>query len=68
MIEDKAASEFVDKKRELDDEFLSYKNAGEPLDKALDLINHYLDYVEIAYPESLIAEAKAIIMNNCRNI
>lgn len=62
MIEDNAASEFVEKKRELDDEFLSYKNAGEPLDKALNLINHYLDYVEIAYPESLIAEAKAIII------
>lgn len=63
MIEDNSAPEFVEKKRALDDEFLSYKNAGEPLDKALDLINHYLDYVEIAYPESLVAEAKAIIMS-----
>lgn len=36
MIEDTAASEFVEKKSTLDDEFLSYKNAGEPLDKALE--------------------------------
>lgn len=62
MIEDNTAPEFIEKKRALDDEFLSYKNAGEPLDKALNLINHYLNYVEIAYPESLISEAKAIIM------
>lgn len=61
MIEDNAAPEFVEKKRALDDEFLSYKNAGEPLDKATELINHYLDYVEISYPERLVAEAKAII-------
>ena len=63
MIEDNVAREFVEKKQMLEDEFLSYKNAGEPLDKAISLINRYLDYVEISYPERLVAEAKAIIMS-----
>lgn len=61
MIEDKAAPEFVEKKRSLDDEFLSYKNAGEPIEKAAALIDRYLSFVEIPYPKNVVAEAKAII-------
>lgn len=61
MIEDTVAPEYVEKKRSLDDEFLSYKNAGEPLDKAARLINRYLSFVEIPYPKDIVAAAKAII-------
>ena len=61
MIEDKAAPEFVEKKRSLDDEFLSYKNAGEPIEKAAALIDRYLGFVEIPYPKNIVTEAKAII-------
>lgn len=61
MIEDTAAPEYVEKKRSLDDEFLSYKNAGEPIDKAATLIDRYLSYVEIPYPKDIVAAAKAII-------
>lgn len=61
MIEDKAAPEFVEKKRSLDDEFLSYKNAGESIEKAAALIDRYLSFVEIPYPKNVVAEAKAII-------
>ena len=60
MIEDTVASEFVDTKRKLDDEFLSYRNAGEPIDKAAALIARYLS-VEIPYPTEIIDTAKAII-------
>ena len=62
MIADDAAPEYVEKKRILDDEFFSYKNSGESLDKAAALIKHYLEYIEIPYPEKLISEAKAIII------
>ena len=62
MIEDGTASRFINIKRELDDEFLSYKNAGEPIDKAAALINRYLGYVEIPYPKKLVEAAKAIIL------
>lgn len=64
MIEDKAAPEFVEKKRSLDDEFFSYKNAGEPISKAAILIDRYLSFVEIPYPKNVVAEAKAIIAAN----
>lgn len=61
-IADQVAAEFVEKKRMLADEFLSYKNAGEPIEKAAELIGRYLSYAEISYPEQLVSEAKAIIL------
>lgn len=61
MIEDEAAPEFLEAKRSLGDEFLSYKNAGQPIDKAAALIDRYLSYVEIPYPQDTVAAAKAII-------
>lgn len=61
MIEDSAAPEYVENKRSLDDEFLSYKSAGEPIDKAVALIDRYLSYVEIPYPKESVAAAKAIL-------
>ncbi|MGN0441542.1 MAG: DEAD/DEAH box helicase [Acutalibacteraceae bacterium] len=61
MIEDETAPQYVASKRSLDDEFLSYKNAGEPIDKAAALIDRYLSYVEIPYPAEIVAVAKAII-------
>ena len=39
MIEDTVAPEYTERKRQLDDEFLSYKNAGEPIEKAAALID-----------------------------
>lgn len=62
MIEDETANKYVNIKRELDDEFLSYKNAGEPIDKAASLIDRYLGYVEIPYPKPLVESAKAILL------
>lgn len=61
MIEDEAAPQYIENKRSLDDEFLSYKNAGEPIDMAAALIDRYLSYVEIPYPKEIVAAAKAII-------
>ncbi len=61
MVEDVAAPEYIENKRCLDDAFLSYKNAGEPLDKAIALINKYLGFVDIPYPENLVETAKTII-------
>lgn len=60
-IEDETAPAYVSKKRLLDDEYLSYKNAGEPIEKASALIDHYLSYVDIPYPKETVAIAKAII-------
>ena len=61
MIEDTTAPDFVEKKRILDDEYLSYKNAGESLQQAAALIEKYLNYIEIPYSKELLADAKAII-------
>lgn len=61
MIEDKTAPEYLETKRSLGDEFLSYKNAGQPIEKAAALINRYLSYVEIPYPQNVVVAAKAII-------
>ncbi len=61
MIEDTAAPSYVENKMSLDDEFLSYKNAGEPIDRAAALIDRYLSYVEIPYPKEIVVAAKAII-------
>lgn len=61
MIGNAVAPEFVKNKKRLDDAFLSYKNAGEPIDKAISLINEYLSYVEIPYPKEIVDVAKAIV-------
>lgn len=61
MIEDSAAPKYVENRRSLDDEFMSYKNAGEPIDKAAALIDRYLSFTEIPYPEGIVATSKAII-------
>ncbi|MGI6365911.1 MAG: DEAD/DEAH box helicase [Bacillota bacterium] len=61
MIEDETAPEFLEAKKSLGDEFLSYKNAGQPIEKAAALIDRYLSYVEIPYPQDTVAAAKAII-------
>lgn len=55
------APEYIDNKRRLDDAFLSYKNAGEPIDKAIALIRQYLSFVDIPYPQNVVDVAKAII-------
>ncbi len=60
-IESGVATEYTRTKRILDDEFLSYKNAGEPIEKAAALINHYLSFVDISYPEGIVTNAKALI-------
>jgi len=60
-IPNNAAKEFVTEKNILADEFLSYKNAGEPLEKAAQLINHYMSYESIVYPDNLVLKANKII-------
>lgn len=61
MIDDKVAKEFEDNKLKLHDEFLSYKNAGEPKDKGKELIKHYLSFIDIEYPENIISKAEKIL-------
>lgn len=60
-ITDNAAAEFILEKKALSDEFLSYKNSGESMEKAALLIKHYLSYEAIKYPQELVAKAKKII-------
>ena len=60
-IEDKAAIEFVENKKKLSDEYLSYKNSGETLELASELIKHYLAFTEITYPQKLVDAACAVI-------
>lgn len=61
LIEDKAAAEFVENKKKLSDEYLSYKNSGETLELASVLIKHYLSFTEITYPKELIDAANTVI-------
>lgn len=61
LIEDKAAAEFVENKKKLSDEYLSYKNSGETLELASELIKHYLSFTEITYPKELIDAANTVI-------
>lgn len=60
-MEDAVAPEYIKTKRVLDNEFLSYKNAGEPIEKAAALIDHYLRFVDISYPAYLVTQAKGIV-------
>lgn len=64
LMENDEARRYLECKRRLDDEFLSYKNAGEPIDQAAALIERYLDYADIHYTNDLVNEAKAIIAAN----
>lgn len=61
LIEDKAAAEYVEAKKLLSDEYLSYKNSGESLEIAASLIKHYLSFSEIHYPAELLDAANAVI-------
>lgn len=56
-----AASEYVAQKNLLNDEFISYKNAGEPIAKAAELVKHFLSFEAITYPQELVAKANKII-------
>ena len=56
-----AALEYISEKNALSDELLSYKNAGEPLEKAAALVKHYLSYEAINYPQDLVEKATRII-------
>lgn len=60
-IPDNVAREYISERNALTDEFLSYKNSGELLEKAALLIKHYLSYEAISYPDELVSEAKEII-------
>lgn len=61
LIVDKAAAEFVEDRKCLNDEYISYKNSGEPLELAAKLIKHYLSYTDICYQQELIAAANMVI-------
>lgn len=60
-IETQAAAEFVEHRQRLKDEYLSYKNAGEPIELAANLIKRYLSYTHIQYPQELVDIAQAVI-------
>lgn len=60
-INNAAVSEFAERKSILADEYLSYKNAGEPIEKATKLIDEYLSYDDIPYPDELVTAARTII-------
>lgn len=61
LIQNKEASEYVTQKNLLNDEFLSYKNADEPIEEAANIIKHYLDFAEVIYPTNLVDAAEKII-------
>jgi len=60
-IEDKVAAQFVEERKLLSDEYLSYKNSGESLELAAKLIKHYLSFTAINYPQNLVDIANAAI-------
>lgn len=68
LIEDKAAAEFVEHRKRLNDEYISYKNAGEPLELAAKLIKHYLSYIDICYPQALIDAANTVMRAVTQNV
>lgn len=61
LIKDETAKSYVEARKCLSDEYLSYKNSGESIDLAAKLIKHYLDYTEIHYPNSLLNAANSVI-------
>lgn len=68
LIEDKAAAEFVEHRKHLNDEYLSYKNSGEPLELAAKLIMHYLSYTDVCYPQELIDAANMVMKAVTRDL
>jgi len=60
-ITEKAAIDFVEQRKKLSDEFLSYKNSGESIEMAAVLIKHYLGYERVHYPQHLLEAAGAVI-------
>ncbi len=61
LIEDKAAADYVESKKILNDEYLSYKNSRESIELAAKLIKHYLSFTEIHYPAELLDAANTVI-------
>lgn len=61
LIEDKSIIQFVEERKKLSDEYLSYKNSGESLEVASKLIKHYLSFPEINYPQNLLNDASSVI-------
>lgn len=61
VIEDEVATNYITNKHDLDDEFLSYRNGGETLDKASALIKRYIDYIDIPYTREQRMKAESII-------
>lgn len=61
LITNNAAIEFAQQRKLLSDEYLSYKNSGESLTLAAELMNHYLSFPEIHYPQNLMDGANAVI-------
>ena len=61
LISDNVASEYVKQRNLLNDKYLSYKNSGEMLSEAAELIKQYLSFNEISYPQDLIDSANIVI-------
>lgn len=55
------ATKYVNERKQLNDEFFAYKHSGESIEKAAELLKHYLSYVDIQYPTELIDKARKII-------
>lgn len=62
-----AVADYINKKNQLSDQYYSYKNSGESLNDAAKLIQEYLAYDEINYPEDLVANAKKVISSAANN-
>ena len=60
LIQDKAAAKYVEAQKLLSDEYLSYKNSGESLELAAELIKHYLSFTGIHYSPELLDAANAV--------
>lgn len=61
LVENETANKYVETRKELEDEFFSYKNSGESIEKAAELIKHYLSFVDIKYPPDLLKNGESII-------
>jgi hypothetical protein len=56
-----AALDVIEQGRKLRDDFFAYKNSGEPVEAAVNIIRKYLSFTEIPYKEELAESARAII-------
>lgn len=61
QMSDVASITFVNEKKRLNDEFFAYKHSGESIQKAAELLKHYLSFIDIQYPQNLIDTAENII-------